>query len=113
MGLTGRSTKRCELGRQYGAIVLDVRDPAVDVVAATLESNARGVDTVFDCVGSQVSWDQSVATVKRGGTIVNLAAWREKPVVDMSMLVLREVNIISRFRRSLERDDADHYLGVI
>lgn len=113
MGLTGRSTKRCELGRQYGAVVLDVRDPAVDVINATLESNARGVDVVFDCVGSQVSWDQSLATVKRGGTIVNLAAWREKPVVDMTMLVLREVNIISRFQRSLGRSDVDHNLDVI
>ena len=56
--------KRCELGRQYGAVVFDIRDPTVDVVAATLESNIRGVDIVFDCVGSQLSLDQSIATVK-------------------------------------------------
>ena len=77
----------------------------MDAIADTLVANPRGVNVIFDCVGTQRSFEQSIATVRRGGTIVNLAAWKEKPVVDMTFLLSKEVNIISTITLAVPRED--------
>ncbi|KAH9925025.1 uncharacterized protein BXZ73DRAFT_50231, partial [Epithele typhae] len=79
------------LGREFGATVLDVRAPGFDLAVTKAATAAYGADVVFDCVGTQAS----LAAVRRRGNIMNLAAWKVKPVVDMLKLVLSEVSIIS------------------
>ena len=75
--------------------MFDVRDSSLDVVGETLKDNPRGVNVVFDCVGDQTTFDQSLAVVRRGGTIMNVAAWKREPTINMTLLLLKEVSIIS------------------
>ncbi|KAM5546077.1 hypothetical protein V8D89_000203 [Ganoderma adspersum] len=93
VGVSGRSKKRCELAEQHGAsAVFNVAIAGVDVVAETLQAtDQRGVDVVFDCGGTQATIDTATHAVRRGGTIVNLAVWSDKPVVDMTTLLFKEV----------------------
>ena len=82
-------------------MVFNVARPGVDVVAGTLQATDRhGADVVFDCGGTQATMDTATHAVRPGGTIMNLAVWSEKPVVDMSTLLLKEAVLASTYTRS-------------
>ncbi|PIL28856.1 hypothetical protein GSI_08902 [Ganoderma sinense ZZ0214-1] len=93
VGVSGRSKKRCQLAEQHGAsAVFNVATAGVDVVSETLKATDQlGADVVFDCGGNQATMDTATAAVRRGGTIMNLAVWSTKPVVDMTTLFFKEV----------------------
>ncbi|KAI1792688.1 alcohol dehydrogenase GroES domain protein [Ganoderma leucocontextum] len=93
VGVSGRSKTRCELAEQHGAsAVFNVAAAGVDVVTETLQAtDQRGVDVVFDCGGTQATIDTATHAVRRGGTIMNLALWSKKPVVDMYTLLFKEI----------------------
>ncbi len=97
VGVSGRSTKRCEIAEQQGASkTFNVTAPGVDVIAGTLHAtDQHGADVVFDCGGTQATMDTATHAVRRGGTIMNLALWSEKPVVDMNTLLFKEVVLAS------------------
>ena len=97
IGISGRSAKRCELAKEHGAsAVFDVTSDRVDVPFETLKATQqRGVDVVFECVGSQVTMDTAIAAVRRGGMIMNVALWSKAPTVDMGLLLIKEAAISS------------------
>ena len=67
------SSKQLELAQQFGARPLDAR--RADVVREVLEaSGGVGVGAVFNTVGSEQSFHQSLRMLRRGGRLVQLAA---------------------------------------
>ena len=53
-----------------------------------------GFDIVLDCAGVQATIDAAVENVNKGGTIVAVAVYDEKPRVDMAVVGDRELNIV-------------------
>ena len=99
VGISGRSKKRCELAAEHGAsAVFNVAMEGVDVVTETLQAtDQRGVDVVFDCGGTQATIDTATHAVRRGGMIMNLAAGSTNPVIDMPMMLFKEVTLASAY----------------
>ncbi|KAI0329792.1 L-threonine 3-dehydrogenase [Cubamyces sp. BRFM 1775] len=96
VGVSGRRAKRCELARQHGAsVVYDLTAPGgVDVAAEVLrETGGRGADVVVDCGGSQSSIDVAVKAARRGGMIMNVAAWTQPPTVDLNTMMYKELTL--------------------
>ena len=103
-----------QLCRSRGANVLltDVSDYRLEVARqCNIEqtSNAReeslaeaskrvfgpdGFDIALECAGVQPALDAVVDTVQKGGLIVAVAVYEEKPQVDMSVLGDRELSLI-------------------
>ncbi|KAI0767651.1 L-threonine 3-dehydrogenase [Fomes fomentarius] len=95
VGVAGRSYRRCELARTYGASeVFDVGNSTVDVVQETIRAtDGRGADIVFDCAGTQVTLDTALYAVRPGGTIMNVAAWKGNPNIDLNLMLMREITL--------------------
>lgn len=55
---------------------------------------ADGVDVIFDCAGVQASLDAAVSSVNKGGTVLVVAVFGEKPRVDMAVVCESELNVI-------------------
>lgn len=68
-------------------------DPlADDVVASSLRwCDGLGVDVVFDCAGVQQSVDTAFSAVRVRGTIVNLAMWKSKPIVNVNLFLSKQM----------------------
>ncbi|KAI0767614.1 chaperonin 10-like protein [Fomes fomentarius] len=93
-----RSDKVLILGAgPHGASeVFDVGDPTVDVVQQTIRAtDGRGADIVFDCAGTQVTLDTALYAVRPGGTIMNVAAWKGNPNIDLNLMLIREITLDS------------------
>lgn len=77
--VSGRRSKRLELAQTCGAsIVIDaVREDAVPVVMEA--TYGRGADIVFECAGSETTFEQSLRMVHRGGKVA-LVGLYEQPV---------------------------------
>ena len=70
----------------------------VDVVSETLQAtDQRGVDVVFDCGGTQATIDTATHAVRRGGVIMNLAAGSTNPVINMPLMLFKEVTLASAY----------------
>ncbi|KAI0366538.1 L-threonine 3-dehydrogenase [Pilatotrama ljubarskyi] len=96
IGVSGRRPVRCELARKHGAsAVFDTTNPGMDVGVETLKATGNGVDVVVDCAGSQVTLDTALIAVRAGGTIVSLADWQTKPVIDMRIMLYKEIVLTS------------------
>ena len=91
--------------------MFNVAIAGVDVVAETLQStDQRGVDVVFDCAGTQATMDTATQAVRRGGMIVNLAVWSDKPVVDMTTLLFKEVVLASTYLNIIGLTDGPRFM---
>ena len=53
-----------------------------------------GFDIAFDCAGVQETIDAAVDAVNKGGTIVAVAVYEEKPRVDLAVVGDRELAIV-------------------
>jgi len=53
-----------------------------------------GFDLVFDCAGVQTTIDAAVENVNKGGALVAVAVYGEKPRVDMAVVGDRELRIL-------------------
>lgn len=54
----------------------------------------EGFDVAFEAVGVEATMDAAVDTIQKGGTIVVLGVFGEKPRIDMSIVGDRELSII-------------------
>ena len=102
VGISGRAQKRCELALLHGATSsFNVADVGVDVAREIIQkTGGRGVDLVFDCGGSQDTIDTALASVRSGGTIVNVAVWKDTPTIDMNRMMYKEVVLTRKCRLS-------------
>lgn len=53
-----------------------------------------GFDIAFECAGVENALDQIIQNVNKGGTIVAVAVYGDRPKVDMAILGDRELNLI-------------------
>lgn len=85
------STARGALALKIGAT--QVINPLKADLAAAAHSltDGAGVDVAYDCVGIQSSIDAGIASVRPRGTVVNLALWEKNPVIDMNLLIMKEI----------------------
>ena len=54
----------------------------------------KGFDIAFECAGVEVALDQVIQHVNKGGAIVAVAVYGDRPKVDMAIVGDRELNLI-------------------
>ncbi len=84
--------KRRELAILHGAdVVYDPTSPGLDVPAAVRQATGdRGADVVLDCAGNQRTLDTAFQAVRPRGSVVNVAVWENKPVLDIDTITYKE-----------------------
>jgi L-iditol 2-dehydrogenase len=55
---------------------------------------SSGFDTAFECVGIEPTMTEVIETIQKGGTIVVVGVFAEKPRVDLGFVQDRELNLI-------------------
>jgi len=53
----------------------------------------EGFDVVFECVGVEPTITEAVETIQKGGTLIVVGVFGEKPRIDMGLVQDRELNI--------------------
>jgi L-iditol 2-dehydrogenase len=53
----------------------------------------EGFDVVFECVGVEPTITEAVETIQKGGTLIIVGVFGEKPRIDMGLVQDRELNI--------------------
>ncbi|KAJ9636464.1 hypothetical protein H2204_005297 [Knufia peltigerae] len=66
-------------------------------------TNGKGVDVVFDCAGVNAGLQQGMDSLRRRGTMVNVAAWETKPILPYEEFMLKELN----YKAAMSYDDLD------
>lgn len=92
--ITDLSEFRLEKARQCGiANTCNVgKEKLADAVRRTF--GPGGYDVAFEAVGAESALDDAVQTIRKGGRIVVLGVFGEKPRVDMSIVGDRELSLI-------------------
>jgi threonine dehydrogenase-like Zn-dependent dehydrogenase len=90
-------------------------DCGVDATCNTGEDSLRaaskklfgnnGFDVAFEAAGSESALDDAVQNIRKGGTIVAVGVFGERPRVDLSILGDRELNLIGSLM--YKREDYD------
>jgi L-iditol 2-dehydrogenase len=92
--IAGRTQYRLDFARNAG-IELCINDKAEDLgTAVRREFGSGGADVVFECIGADVSVNESFAHCEKGGTVVILGIFGEKQSVDMFTLQDKELRVI-------------------
>lgn len=87
-----KSPVRLAMAKKFGAdCVLDPDE--VDIVKAVLDSEPHGVNTIFECVGKEVTLDASLNIVRKGGQIVMLGASAQPVMIDQLKWLQKGVTI--------------------
>lgn len=74
-------------------VVLDPTE--VDVPAAVRDlTGGAGAEVAFECAGLDAVLASAIASVRPGGTVVNVAIWGQPATVSMNSLVMSEVAVI-------------------
>lgn len=91
--ITDVSEYRLEVARQCG--LENVSNPANESLkdAKTRVFGADGFDVALECVGVEPTITAAIETIEKGGTLVVVGVFGEKPRVDMGLVQDRELNI--------------------
>ena len=99
---------RCEGAR---VLITDLSDPRLDIarqcgLAATLNSKEEalaqaservfgqdGFDVAFECVGVEATITAAIETIQKGGTLIVVGVFGDKPRVNLGLVQDRELNI--------------------
>jgi len=54
----------------------------------------KGFDVAFECAGVEAALDEAVSAIAKGGTIVAVGVYGDRPLVNMGFVQDRELNII-------------------
>jgi threonine dehydrogenase-like Zn-dependent dehydrogenase len=88
------SEGRLELAGQLGAHhVFDPRKDDVDSSSKDL-CDGRGPHFVFECAGVQASLSTALGAVRNRGTVLGLALWETKAVIDPNEIVRKQINYV-------------------
>jgi L-iditol 2-dehydrogenase/threonine 3-dehydrogenase len=92
--LSDVSDYRLEIARQCKVpFTANARQETLSAAAARV-FGPEGFDVAFECAGVQAALDTVVASIQKGGTIVVVAVYEEKPRVDMSVVGDRELSLV-------------------
>lgn len=91
---SGRRPSRLEAAKAFGAdIVIDAAKD--DAVKAVIEATGKmGVNTVIECVGTQATFDQSVAMVRGGGKIMLVGVYEEPLTWNPQSVIAKNLSLI-------------------
>ncbi len=91
---SGRRPSRLEAARICGAdIIIDALKD--DAVKAAMDATAKmGVNTVVECAGTQVTFDQSVAMARGGGKIMLVGIYEEALTWDPLTVIAKNLSLI-------------------
>lgn len=98
------STRRRQAASELGAtrIVDPTSEDAVEVAHSL--TFGRGVDVAFDTAGVQPAFDAALAATRKQGRLVIVAAWERPAALEMSSLLLREVELVYTFAYEAETE---------
>ena len=96
------SSKRRDVASRMGAMVVDPANQyLVEVVQSFAGKGKYGylsnADLLFDCAGSVELLNSSLKLLRLGGSVVLAALYREKLVIDGTMMVRRGVKMVGTF----------------
>jgi 2-desacetyl-2-hydroxyethyl bacteriochlorophyllide A dehydrogenase len=90
----GRRPSRLDAAKALGAdIVIDAAKE--DTVKALMEATgSMGVNTVFECVGLQTTFDQSVALARGGGKIMLVGVYEEPLTWNPQSVIAKNLSLV-------------------
>jgi 2-desacetyl-2-hydroxyethyl bacteriochlorophyllide A dehydrogenase len=105
------SDLRLDMARNLGAeLVLNpTRDDVPEALAAWTEG--RGIDTAFDCVGSQVVAEQGLVALRERGTMVVVGVSRELRLNPWDDLICRELTVFGT--RNFNAAEFDEMVALV
>jgi len=80
--------RRCGLGQTSNA-----RTESLSAAAARTFGRA-GFDIAFECAGVEATIDAAVGSIQKGGTIVLVGVYGERPRLDIGLVQDRELNLV-------------------
>jgi L-iditol 2-dehydrogenase len=91
--ITDLSDHRLEIARRCG--LSETSNPAQEdlATAARRAFGAQGFDLAFECVGVEATLDAAVANLAKGGTLIVVGVFGDKPRVDLGLVQDRELRI--------------------
>jgi L-iditol 2-dehydrogenase len=91
--ITDLSEHRLEIARRCGLSA--TTNPAQEdlATAARRTFGAQGFDLAFECVGVEATLDAAVANLAKGGTLIVVGVFGDKPRVDLGLVQDRELRI--------------------
>ena len=91
---SGRRPARLEAAKAYGAdTVIDAaKEDAVKTV--TEATGKMGVNTVIECVGTQATFDESVAMARGGGKIMLVGVYEEPLIWDPQPVIAKNLSLV-------------------
>jgi len=91
--ITDLSDHRLEIARRCG--LMETSNPArEDLATASRRAfGAQGFDLAFECVGVEATLDAAVANLAKGGTLIVVGVFGDKPRVDLGLVQDRELRI--------------------
>ncbi len=94
--LLGTREERLAIGRELGAThTINVReepDPAARVRELT---RGKGSERAFECAGTAESFDYAIKSVKKSGTVVLVAFYKEAIPAQLDYVVLNQISLLS------------------
>jgi L-iditol 2-dehydrogenase len=91
--ITDLSEHRLEIARRCG--LSDTSNPGREDLKAAAQRvfGAEGFDLAFECVGVEATLDAAVANLAKGGTLIVVGVFGDKPRVDLGLVQDRELRI--------------------
>ena len=91
--ITDLSEHRLEIARRCG--LSETSNPAREELkeASQRVFGAEGFDLAFECVGVEATLDAAVSTLAKGGTLIVVGVFGDKPRVDLGLVQDRELRI--------------------
>jgi len=92
--ITDISDHRLDIARQCGlGLVSNARTESLDKAAARA-FGADGFDLAFECVGVEATMTAAVAAIQKGGTVVVVGVFGDKPRIDIGLVQDRELQLV-------------------
>ena len=91
--ITDLSAYRLEIARQCGLTATSNAKEETLAQAAERVFGQDGFDVAFECVGVEPTITAAIASIQKGGTLVVVGVFGEKPRIDLGLVQDRELNI--------------------
>jgi L-iditol 2-dehydrogenase len=92
--ITDLSEHRLEVARRCG--LAHTSNPAQETLSAAVRRafGERGFDLAFECVGVEATLTAAVENIAKGGTLVVVGVFGDKPRLDLGLVQDRELHIV-------------------
>lgn len=92
--LTDVSPHRLDIARRCG-IEATCHTPTEDLPSAMVAAfGTPSVDVAFDCAGAEQAIEDAITSVRKGGTVVMVAVYAERPRVNLGLVQDRELHLV-------------------